>query len=233
VTTDTSQDKAHRDDLRRPGTVERYLANRMTDAEAEAFERAMLADRDLAAEVELASRIKSGMRELDERGEIAQQRSRPERRWGLTVYAMAASVVAAVGLGSAGYYSMQATNLRGEIAELSAPQVIALRVPLLTVRGATESTINVAIPAAGLVSLSIDVGPYAGQPVTITLTGPDGRELLRRGGLVAGSEGVEVTLLAKELVAGSHEIKVIPASGEPPLRYGLGATVKERIVERH
>jgi hypothetical protein len=146
---------------------------------------------------------------------------------------MAASVVAAVGLGSAGYYSMQATNLRGEIAELSAPQVVALRVPLLTMRGATESTINVAIPAAGLVSLSIDVGPYAGQPVTLTLTGPDGRELLRRSGLVAGSEGVEVTLLAKELVAGSHEIKVIPASGEPPLRYGLGATVKERIVERH
>ena len=80
--------------------IERYLANQLSDAEADAFERELEAHPELARDIEQIARMKTGLAVLERRGELAkllaQPVAAPRRR--MAWVATAAVVVLALGL---------------------------------------------------------------------------------------------------------------------------------------
>ena len=78
--------------------VARYLANRLTDEEREAFEAYYLEHPEVVQEMEAAARFKVGLMKLRDTGELTQLLQREQRpRWH---YVAAAAAIAALAIGT-------------------------------------------------------------------------------------------------------------------------------------
>jgi len=93
-------DRAH---IERNQIAARYLAGGLSDEEAQEFERAFLADPSLAEDLELTAQLHAGLAELRRRGELVRDNRSRALRTFLTPYGLAASLLAAVALATAGY----------------------------------------------------------------------------------------------------------------------------------
>lgn len=76
-------------------SIERYVAGRMDEKEERQFKELILAQPDIAAEVDAHQRIKAGLERLEERGELQKLLGRPAQPNYLK-YALAASVLIAL-----------------------------------------------------------------------------------------------------------------------------------------
>ena len=82
-------------------TIDRYLANRLNDAERELVETRIVGDPDFRHEVELTQALRDGLRELQKQGEVAPLLRPRTWMWRRSPMAIAASVLAlAVGVGA-------------------------------------------------------------------------------------------------------------------------------------
>lgn len=82
-------------------TIDRYLANRLNEAERELVETRIVADPDFRHEVELTQALRDGLRELQKQGEVAPLLQPRTWMWRRSPFAIAASVLAlAIGVGA-------------------------------------------------------------------------------------------------------------------------------------
>jgi len=86
-------------------TIDRYLANRLNDAEREVVETRIVGDPDFRHEVELTQALRDGLRELQKQGEVAPLLQPRTWMWRRSPFAIAASVLAlAIGVGALLYF---------------------------------------------------------------------------------------------------------------------------------
>jgi len=82
-------------------TIDRYLANRLNDAERELVETRIVGDPAFRHEVELTQALRDGLRELQKQGEVAPLLQPRTWMWRRSPFAIAASVLAlAIGVGA-------------------------------------------------------------------------------------------------------------------------------------
>jgi hypothetical protein len=92
-------------------TIDRYLANRLSDAERELVETRIVGDPDFRHEVELTQALRDGLRELQKQGEVAPLLQSRTWMWRRAPFAIAASVLAlAIGVGALLYFERTASK---------------------------------------------------------------------------------------------------------------------------
>lgn len=92
-------------------TIDRYLANRLNDAERELVETRIVGDPDFRHEVELTQALRDGLRELQKQGEVAPLLQPRTWMWRRSTIAIAASVLAlAIGVGTLLYFERTASK---------------------------------------------------------------------------------------------------------------------------
>ena len=92
-------------------TIDRYLANRLSEAERELVETRIVSDAEFRHEVELTQALRDGLRELQKQGEVAPLLRPRTWMWRRAPFAIAASVLAlAIGVGALLYFERTATK---------------------------------------------------------------------------------------------------------------------------
>jgi hypothetical protein len=139
-------------------SVERYVAGRMDEEEERKFEELILAQPDIAAEVDAHRRIKAGLERLEEHGELQELLGRPVRP-NYVKYALAASVLVAIVATAVFWRSSSdatAPTLATSLAELygvDANPGISGTYLLASHRSRAEETVITAIRGAGAIRL--------------------------------------------------------------------------------
>lgn len=191
-----------------PGSelVERYLQGRLTPAEEEAFEEAYLADPRLLEQVQLAERLREGLREHA----AGEAEAEPRRGW-LAVaaaprYGIAASFVAAVALVAAGTLYVQNQALQGSGGFGAARHTRVL--PLVSVRGDGDPNVMTAPAPDEWTVLLLDTG-FADYDVFAAELRPEGSDArVRLDGMVATDGTVAFGMPGRVLSAGSYEVRL-------------------------
>jgi hypothetical protein len=120
--------------------IERYLSGGLAADEEQAFEEAYLVDPEILNELQLAERLREGLRDLNAAGgiETPQRKTRLSSWMSSPQYAAAASVLLAATLVFAGvlYYESAARD------RFVASSAVTRLVPLVAVRGADANVIS-------------------------------------------------------------------------------------------
>jgi hypothetical protein len=197
--------------IRDNAVVERYLQGRLTPAEEQAFEEAYLGDAALLEELEVATRLREGIKDSGAAG-LAVAPRKPSR-WlalaGSPGYALAASLVAAVGLTAAGALYVENGSLRsGGTASVAASAMRVL--PLVSVRGSSAANVIFVPRADEWTALLLDTGfSDYDRYRAVLLRRSDGAEILRIDDLTSTYEGfVALGLPATAFVPGEYEIRL-------------------------
>jgi hypothetical protein len=121
------------------GIVERYLQGRLSAGEEAAFEEAYLADPELLEELALAERLRDGLRSASASAAAEAPPHRVTPPWWSTPrYALAASVIAAFAVITAGALYVENRGLRlGGVPSATATRLL----PLVAVRGGERSNV--------------------------------------------------------------------------------------------
>ena len=198
--------------IRDEQVIERYLSGTLTAAEEQAFEEAYLADPQLLEELELAERLRAGLKESSAAdAPAAVDGAAPRPRWRELVasprYGLAASLVAAAALVSTSVLLVQNQGLRSGAP--SAAQAHTRLLQLVSVRGADNPN-EIAAPARGeWTVLLLDPGFGDYDVYGATLVRRDGAEVLRLDGLTPTYEGQLALGMPGDLLApGTYEIRL-------------------------
>ena len=213
--------------IRDAAVIERYLHGRLTPQEEEAFEEAYLADPALLEELELAEKLRDGLRELPQSEHGAAPARRP--RWleltGSPRYGLAASLLAGLAvLASASLYLENQTLKGGAGAPPAAAGNMRL-LPLVAVRGAGDANVIAAPRGDETTVLLLDAGftdydRY--RAVLVRRSGGASTELLRVDDLVPTYEGrLALGVPARMLAAGDYEVRLEGGRRDWPAERGL------------
>lgn len=221
--------------------IERYLANQLGDAEADAFEAYVEAHPEMARQVELVARMKSGLHMLHRRGELQSILNTPPRSWirhpAFLTGAAASIAVAAV----------LAFQFAREPVPLLAASFEALRdsgneplqsggsVLLVRARSsAFDGTLR--LPAAGAAStahelvLVVDGAAPPGQYAVELLKLENGelRSVAKLGNVAATADG-DLHLFIRDsiLSAGEYVIRLTTAGVAAPIEFTMRVTKTE------
>ncbi|HET8697375.1 MAG TPA: hypothetical protein VFO94_07820 [Gammaproteobacteria bacterium] len=206
--------------IRDEQVIERYLGGTLTAAEEQAFEEAYLADPQLLEELELAERLRAGLKEAGggvagsagvggSAGATAYRAGR-RARWQALVasprYGLAASLVAAVALASTAALLVQNRTLR--TGAPAAGQTHTRLLQLVSVRGADNPN-QIAAPAPGeWTVLLLDPG-FGDYDTYRAVLARDGAEVLRLDGLTPTYEDQLALGMPGDLLApGDYEIRL-------------------------
>lgn len=196
-----------RQHIRDAHVIERYLKGVLSAAEEQAFEEAYLADPELLEELEVAERLRAGLKDLGAADSAG--RAAPRSRWlelaSSPRYGIAASLVAVAAFAWATVLYVQNQGLRGGSTFTVATQTRLL--PLVSVRGAASPN-EIAAPASGeWTVLLLDAGFGDYDVYRAVLARRDGREVLRLDGLTPTYEGLLALGVPGELLQpGEYEI---------------------------
>jgi hypothetical protein len=203
--------------------VARYLANRLTDEEREAFEAYYLEHPEVVQEMEAAARFKVGLMQLRDTGELTQILQRGQRpRWH---YVAAAAAITALAIGTLLLIDRTpATHpvLAASIDALHAPRGVAPTVTgqyaILRTRGSAVDA-EIALPPAGQ-ALELRMLPeFAARPERyrvelFRMSADDSMQSVAElGGLAPESDNfVSVFVDAASLRAGQYRLTI---AGDP------------------
>jgi hypothetical protein len=186
--------------------VERYLQGRLTAEEESAFEEAYIGDPDLFQELKAADLLRRGL-SLQAADESANLPRPAARGANAPRFALAASLVAAVGLGFSAYLFQENRALRG--GAVVADAAPARVVPLLAVRGEDPNRIESGGSNEWTVLL-LDPGfsPYDRYRATLVRrSGGNATELLSVDGLSPSYEGQLAFVVASRLLTpGEYDV---------------------------
>jgi hypothetical protein len=106
-------------------TIDRYLANRLSDAERELVETRIVGEPAFRHEVELTEALRDGLHELQKQGKVAPLLKTRTGIWPRSPFAIAASVMAlALGIAALLYYQ-RLERVRHELAAAPGELVVA------------------------------------------------------------------------------------------------------------
>jgi hypothetical protein len=194
--------------------ISAYLANRLTETEAQAFEQYCLEHPDFASDVERDLQLKVGLAQIQP--QVPRAMTRPQSWWPL---ALAASIVLAA-LGFLLLRSEQAPPTLFAFRAISAlPATLhnapITRAALVQTRG-NQSTTRVIASADGVVELRFpanDGSQNTEYTVEIAPESPSGTQPLALNGLKSGPDGyLSVYLPARQMV-GKHWVVRLRLSG--------------------
>ena len=203
--------------------VERYLANQLSDPEAEAFEAYIEAHPEVIKDIELVSRMKCGLATLHERRELAALvQARRRARMPLLIAASVAAVALAVFLWTlphGGGARVLLASVAGELTgDNRAPLPIATRLAVVRTRGDSDNVIVVPSPDSS-VEFSIDVHVTPGKSHTVELLRLQGSSLESLGkvsGVVSEADGsLRIYVRGSALVAGNYLLRAHADGSEP------------------
>jgi hypothetical protein len=213
--------------------VERYLANQLTDPEADAFEAYVEAHPEIVREIELATRMKSGLATLRQRGDL-ETVTHAKRRSGMRRPALLAASVAVVLIAGAFIVRQwsaapQAVLLASTAEELlgngDQPLAIAARLFVTRTRGEPAESLA-APPAAAVLELTLDL--HATDPsatYSVHLLRVAGSALNDVGGLSRASARADGSLSffvrGSALTAGNYLIRVAGSDSSEPVEFSL------------
>lgn len=210
--------------------IERYLQGRLTPAEEEAFEEAYLADPRLLEELQLAERLRDGMK--DRAAAEGAPRAVQRRGW-LAVatsprYGIAASFIAAVALVAAGALYVQNQALQS--AGFSAARHTRV-LPLVAVRGGGDANVITAPAADEWTVLLLDTG-FADYDVFSAelLRAGSGEELLRLDGMAATDGTVAFGMPGSVLSPGNYDVRLEGGRRDWPAGRALDELSRTRLT---
>jgi|SRR5688572_20306518 hypothetical protein len=198
-----------RQHIRDAQLIERYLNGTLSAAEEQAFEEAYLADPELLEELEVAERLRAGLRDLN--AADSAERAAPRARWldlaSSPRFGIAASLVAVAALASATVLYVQNQGLRDGSTFTVATQTRLL--PLVSVRGAANPN-EIAAPARGeWTVLLLDAGFGDYDTYRAVLARRDGAEVLRLDGLTPTYEGLLALGMSGDVLSpGDYEVRL-------------------------
>jgi len=214
--------------------IERYLAGQLSDAEADAFERELEANPELAREVEQIARMKTGFAVLERRGELARllaQPAAPARRRAVWV-AAAATVVLALGVVvfRTGDAPAPAALLAASLDKLSShsdsPIPLRASVALARARGmGADAELTASVTAPGAAELELSTGAPAGTHYAIELLAVDSagaRAMAKVPDAATDAQGaVHLFVSLHGLPPGPYLLRLTPADAGPPIEYSI------------
>ncbi len=241
------------EDVREHDIIDSYLAGRLSDADREAFEAHYFECDECFAEVEVAERLRAGIRAV-ERGATRTQRPRSGGSGRLAWLALAATIALAVASGvivrsqlAASRAELQLARARTtelqrdlddarrrvrETTAAAAPVAeanVALAILQATRSSASATPVNVPAGAARFI-VWIEDPPPPTAAMAMILTSADGRALHRVVGVRPNAYGALVAAFPAAGVApGLYRVTVTSEDGARVLaRYDLSITRRER-----
>lgn len=214
--------------------IERYLAGQLSDAEADAFERALEAHPELARDVERIARMKTGFEVLERRGELAkllaQPVAPPKRR--VAWVAAAAAVVLALGLlvfrqaEPPGPATLLAASLDALSSRSESPIPLRASVALARARGmGADAELTSSGKQAGAAELELATGGAAGTPYAVELLAIDsaGARAVSTvtGAKTDASGAVHVFVSLQALAPGPYLLRLTPPDESAAIEYSI------------
>jgi len=201
-------------------TIERYLANRLTDAEREVVETRIVGDLAFRHEVGLTEALRDGLQELQKQGKVAPLLRPRTWMWSRSPYAIAASLMAlALGIAALLLYQ-RLDHARDELAAAPAERTVAT-LSFVRTRGGVDGPDvtwrRSATPT--LLEMQFDVGlePSEGYQVVIERVNADAETtvvLTAPAGIEAGGE-VSLSVQSALLEPGDYRIRLEPQPASP------------------
>ena len=200
-------------------TVDRYLANRQSDAEREMVETRIVGDPPFRHEVELTAALRDGLRELQKQGKVTPLLKTRTGIWPRSPFAIAASVMAlALGVAALLFYQ-RLDRARHELAAAPGELVVAA-LRFEQTRGAEAADVvwqRASTPT--LLEMHFDVGlePAASYNVLIERveTGVD-TTVLTATSVGIGLDGqVSLSVHSALLTPGDYRIRLGPQPPSP------------------
>jgi hypothetical protein len=196
-----------------------YLANRLSDEEARDFEDRLTREPALASELELTLRLRAGLSELAERGQLASaiRNPNPSRPWWPSIAVAAVIGVLAVSLWA--FHAARAPGVHALLLPSSGEERISAQFTFRALRSSDRTPV-LELPASGAIEL--DVAPAAlrvGARYTVALVqiDADGRrlEIASLPDLSPDTHGlIHCYAAASRLIPGTYAL-VVTLSGQP------------------
>ena len=204
--------------------IDRYLMNRLSAEEMEAFEQFFLEDPEIVHEIEIRKRFIRGIRQADRSGllQLGEDGSASIWQWlpamrpsFPTIAAVAATILMTVAVLQYNQIArLQSVNAEqvSQIGRLMAPQVNTLLVPLGLIRGAAigaEPVVRVHLSSAvEQVILSLDIDSLSFDNYRLTLDRKGAGQLWSSESVIAPPA---VILPAEQLIPGDYYLRIYGA----------------------
>ncbi len=184
--------------------IERYLAGQLSDGETEAFEIYCLENPEVADDLEYVRALKAGLRD----SEVTLEPDRADDGSWLRspAYAIAASVVAAVGLAGTAFFASKPGP------DYPTGGVLAGEFVLERMRSSDLLEFDIG-DGTGTMLLHIDVGPNPLPPYRVSIS-RGGENSISLAGVVPIGDTSELTIWLTDPTPGDYEIAVTDADGE-------------------
>lgn len=192
--------------------IERYLSGRLTDEERDAFEERCLWCSETLQELEVAERLREGLRDVDMSRDTAPTRG-PLTRWLFSPqWAAAASVMLVVSLGTTGWLL---TRMAAPVTALATTQVYSIE---MTRGGDAPSTVVRVGPDDHWVVLLVypELGRHERYRAELYRSG-ETRQLWQASDIPPGTaESLALTLPAELLSPGDYRLGVVGLNDAAP-----------------
>ena len=210
--------------------VERYLADQLSEEEAQAFEAYVEAHPEVTREIENISRMKAGLAALRQRGELEALLKKQRRApvWAVLAASAAAVVLAIVivprywsGSADRPLLAVTAEQLLGDNKQ---PLPIAGRFTIARARGMVD-VVTVTAPEQA-VELRLETNAEAAsQPYSVEMFRVSGTALTPLGNLpeaISQSDGtVSIFVRGSALLPGNYLVRATPAGGSEVAEFAL------------
>jgi len=196
-----------------------YLADRLPEDDGRDFEARLSREPTLVSELELALRLRAGLSELAERGQLAAliRDPSPPRAWWPSI-----AIAAAVGVLAVSLWALHTTrepSLNAMLVSQSAPANVSAQYTFRAMRGPAETPV-LGLPSTGDIELEVAPvvrGTGARYTMALAQIGADGRriEVATLSNLPADGRGlVRCYAAASRLTPGTYVLVVSP-TGQP------------------
>jgi hypothetical protein len=219
--------------------IERYLSGALTADEEQAFEEAYLGDQELLDQVQVAERLRDGIKSLDSAGGLERLRAPARgRQWFASrQYAAAASVLLAVSLGFSAMLYRENIDLRETGGSQASERTRLVR--LEVVRGGGDAPQIVAPELDVRTVLQLDAGAIAYDTYrgsVMRLDGDRPETIWTRSDLVTELDGetVLIGVPGRDLQPGDYEARLEGRMSEWPAgRFDEISRLQLRVVPRN
>lgn len=222
--------------------IERYLADQLSDAEADAFEAYVEAHPEVARQIELVARMKSGLGVLHRRGELQSALNTSPRSW-IRHPALLTGVAASIAVASllvfrftrepiAPSLATSFEHLRGSGSDFLQ---LGKSVSLLRARGMTPGA-TVVLPADGAASIALELVLVTGEVTRrpqyaveiLKLDSGELQSIARLSNVAARADGsLHLFVRGSVLGVGHYVIRLTTAEEAAPIEFTMLVTSAE------